>query len=323
MQTQTNTENMQAYQTVALSSEKIISYGILLTFLVFLLKMIGGYLTDSLALTSDGWHLAGDLVTLLLSWWGVKQSVKPATKRRSFGMYRTEILTAFLANLILVGVGLYIIYEGYRQYLEPHPVSGGWVFSITLAGLVIYSILAYLMGTKKENMNAKSAWLHFLGDAMSSVAVLVGATVIYFTGWYQVDAILSVLIGLVIAVAAARMAWDGVHILLEFTPRQIDPEEVEQAILSIPEVSAVTDLHIWSITESQIMMSCHLAVTVTTIEQGEQIIQQVQDAMWNRFGIGHPTIQLESKSCNTCYHHEAQMQHLCSSCSANNPILIG
>ncbi|WP_018132372.1 cation diffusion facilitator family transporter [Effusibacillus pohliae] len=294
-------------------SERIIRYGILLTFAVFGLKMVGGYFTDSLALISDGWHLAGDLVTLLLSWWGVKQSVKPATRRHSFGMYRVEILTAFLANLIFMAVGLFIVYEGYLQFRHPHPVAGAWMFAITLLGLVIYSALTYLMGKEKDNMNAKSAWLHFLGDALSSVAVLIGAAVIYFTGWYPIDGLLSALIGLVIALAAAKMAWDGAKILLEAAPSHINPEEVEKSLRRLPEVTGVTDLHIWALTQNQIMMSCHLAVTVTTIEQGEDVIRTVQDLMWNRFGIGHTTIQLETQSCNTCFHHEVQLDH-CHTC---------
>ncbi|MFC4766326.1 cation diffusion facilitator family transporter [Effusibacillus consociatus] len=295
------------------SSERIIRYGILLTFVVFGLKIAGGFLTGSLALMSDGWHLGGDLVTLLLSWWGVKQSSKPATRRHTFGMYRVEILTAFLANLIFIAVGLFIIYEGYQQYLNPNPVSGAWVFGITLLGLVIYTALTYLMGREKDNMNAKSAWLHFLGDALSSLAVLVGAVVIYYTGWYQIDGILSVLIGLVIAAAAAKMAWDGVKILLEAAPNHIQTDQVEKALLGLPEITGVTDLHIWALTQNQIMMSCHLAVTVTTIEEGEQVIRKVHELMWTRFGIGHTTIQLETQSCNTCYHHEVRLDH-CQTC---------
>lgn len=307
----------QSYHDTFTSSEKVIRYGILLTFVVFGLKIVGGYLTSSLALISDGWHLAGDLLTLLLSWWGVKQSSRPATRRHSFGMYRVEILTAFLANLLFAAIGLFIIYEGYRQFLDPHPVSGAWIFAITLLGLLIYSALAYMMGKEKDNMNAKSAWLHFLGDALSSVAVLIGAAVIYFTNWYRIDGILSAVIGIVIAAAAAKMAWDGAKILLEAAPAHINPEEVENVLLSLSEVSGVTDLHIWALTQNQIMMSCHLAVTVKTIEKGEQVIREVHDLMLDRFGIGHTTIQLETESCNTCYHHEVQLDH-CHTCPASD-----
>ncbi|MGB8956368.1 MAG: cation diffusion facilitator family transporter, partial [Tumebacillaceae bacterium] len=164
-------------------SEKLIRYGMILTFLVFLIKIIGGYLTGSLALLSDGFHLAGDLVTLALSWWGVQQSMKPATKKQSFGMYRAEIVTAFMANLILVGTGVFILIEAVKAISQPTPVSGGWVFGLTFVGLLIYSALTYLLSKEKDNMNAKSAWMHFMGDALASVAILVGAVVIHFTGW--------------------------------------------------------------------------------------------------------------------------------------------
>ncbi|MGZ6503210.1 MAG: cation diffusion facilitator family transporter [Tumebacillaceae bacterium] len=295
-------------------SEKLIRYGIILTLVVFLIKIIGGYMTGSLALLSDGFHLAGDLLTLTLSWWGVKQSVKPATRKQSFGMYRAEIVSAFTANLILVGIGLFIIAEAMRAFQHPQPVSGSLIFWITLAGLVIYSALTYMLSKEKDNMNAKSAWMHFLGDALSSVAILIGAGIIHFTNWYWVDPVLGGLVGLVIAIGAGKMAWEGVHILLEFAPSHIDPEEVEKALQRMSDVSAVTDLHIWSLTPTQHFMSVHLAVDVTTIGEGERIIRVVQKEMLQKFDIHHVTVQLETSSCSTCFHNAVDMNSHCNTC---------
>ncbi|KEO81237.1 cation diffusion facilitator family transporter [Tumebacillus flagellatus] len=297
------------------NSERLIRYGMMLTFVVFLIKIIGGYWTGSLALVSDGWHLAGDLLTLALSWWGVKQSLKPPSKRQSFGRYRAEILSAFTANLILVGVGGYIIIEAMKSLSHPEPVSSSWMFWLTLAGLVIYTALTYMLSKEKDNMNAKSAWLHFLGDALSSLAILIGAGIIYFTGWYWVDPVLGGLVGLVIGIGAAKMAWEGAHILLQFAPEQIDPELVEKALLRLPDVSDVTDLHLWSLTPTQHFMSCHLAVDVTTIGEGETIIRHVQKAMLEEFGIHHVTIQLETSSCATCFHTVVDMNSHCQDCT--------
>lgn len=302
------------HQELSANSERVIRYGIILTLVVFLIKIIGGYLTGSLALLSDGFHLAGDLVTLLLSWWGVKQSIKPATKKQSFGMYRAEIVSAFTANLILVGIGLYIISEAFRGFYHPEPVSGLWIFWLTLAGLVIYSALTVMLSKEKDNMNAKSAWLHFLGDALSSVAILIGAVMIHFTGWYWVDPMLGGLVGLVIAMGAGKMAWEGVHILLEFAPTHVEPEQVEAALREMEDVMAVTDLHIWSLTPTQHFMSVHLAVGVLTISEGEQIIRRVQESMLEQFGIHHVTVQLETSSCNTCFHSAVEMDSHCNSC---------
>jgi cobalt-zinc-cadmium efflux system protein len=299
---------------LSLNSEKVILYGMILTFVVFLIKIIGGYITNSLALLSDGFHLAGDLVTLLLSWWGLKQSVKPATKKQSFGMYRMEIVTSFMANLILVGIGGYLMIEAVHTFKQPEIVSSGWIFWLTAAGLVIYTALTWMLSKEKDNMNAKSAWLHFLGDAMSSVAILVGAVIIHFTHWYWVDAVLGGLVGLVIAVGGVKMAWEGAHILLQFAPEHIHPEEVEAALREIDDVVAVTDLHLWSLTPTQHYMSVHLAVNVLTIGEGERIIRHTQQQMLEKFGIVHVTVQLETSSCSTCFHPAVEMDAHCRSC---------
>jgi len=305
---------MHEHHDHSAASEKLIRYGIILTAVIFLIKIIGGYMTGSLALLSDGWHLGGDLVTLVLSWWGVKQAIRPATKRHSFGMYRAEIVTAFMANLILVAVGGYILVEAVQAFRNPVAVSGAWVFGLTFVGLVVYTALAWMLGQEKQNMNAKSAWLHFVGDALSSVAILVGAVVIAFTGWYWVDAVLGGLVGVVIMVGAAKMAWEGAQILLETAPEHVDPDEVEMALLKLDEVTAVTDLHLWSLTPTQHFMSVHLAVTVTTIAEGEQVIKRAQQMMLATFGVQHVTIQLETDSCATCFHDVAQMHGHCGSC---------
>ncbi|MBL0388404.1 cation transporter [Tumebacillus sp. ITR2] len=296
------------------NSERLIRFGMMLTFVVFLIKIIGGYWTGSLALLSDGWHLAGDLLTLGLSWWGVKQSLKPPSRRQSFGRFRAEILSAFTANLILVGVGAYILIEAMRSVTEPQPVSSGWMFWLTLAGLVIYTALTYMMSKEKDNMNAKSAWLHFLGDALSSLAILIGAVVIHFTGWFWVDPVLGGLVGLVIGIGAGKMAWEGAHILLQFAPEHFEPDQVEESVLKLPNVSAVTDLHLWSLTPTQHFMSCHLAVDVSTIGEGEIIIRHVQQKMLEEFGIHHVTIQLETSSCSTCFHTVVDMNSHCQDC---------
>lgn len=296
------------------ASEKLIRYGILITFVIFLIKIVGGYWTGSLALLSDGWHLGGDLVTLLLSWWGVKTALKPASNTQTFGMYRAEIVTAFMANLLLVGVGVYILYEAVLAFNNPQPVSGPWVFWLTLVGLVIYTGLAYMLGKEKNNMNAKSAWLHFVGDALSSVAILIGAAVIYFTSWYWVDAVLGGLVGLVIAAGAGKMAWEGAHILLQFAPEHVDPEDVRAALLEMEDVQAVTDLHLWSLTPTQHYMSVHLAVNVFTLGEGERIVRVAQQMLWEKFEIHHATIQLETSSCSTCFHMEVDMNSHCKSC---------
>jgi cobalt-zinc-cadmium efflux system protein len=298
----------------SVKSAKLIRYGIFLTMVIFLIKIIGGMWTGSLALLSDGWHLGGDLVTLLLSWWGVKQATRPVTKKQSFGMYRAEIVTAFMANLILIGVGGYIIVEAVHAFQNPMPVASGWVFGLTFVGLIVYTALAYLLGQEKQNMNAKSAWLHFVGDALSSVAILIGAAVIAYTGWYWLDAVLGGLVGLVIAIGAAKMAWEGAHILLEFAPEHVEPDDVEEALLQMEEVTAVTDLHLWSLTPTQHFMSVHLAVTVETIAEGELVIKLAQALMLEKFGIHHVTIQLETASCATCFHEVVEMKH-CGSCS--------
>ncbi|PWK08372.1 cation diffusion facilitator family transporter [Tumebacillus permanentifrigoris] len=302
------------HSQASVNSERLIRYGMVLTFVVFLIKIIGGYWTGSLALLSDGWHLAGDLLTLALSWWGVKQSLKPANRKQSFGMFRAEILSAFTANLILVAVGGYILIEAMRGFAHPAVVSSTWIFWLTLAGLVIYTALTYMLSKEKDNMNARSAWMHFLGDALSSLAILVGAVIIHFTSWYWVDAVLGGLVGVVIIVGAGKMAWEGAHILLEFAPSHVEPDQVEQVLLKLQHVSAVTDLHIWSLTPTQHFMSCHLAVDVTTIGDGETIIRLVQQTLLDQFNVHHVTIQLETSSCSTCFHNEVDLESHCVEC---------
>ena len=202
-----------------------------ITLLMMIAEVIGGLLSNSLALLSDAGHMLTDNLALLLSFFAMKFATMPATEKRTFGFYRLEILAALINGIILALISLYIIYEAYLRLINPQPVEGTLMLIVASIGLIANIIGAFILVKHSHaNLNIRGAYLHILGDALSSIGVVIGGVIILFSGWYLIDPLLSILISLVIIYGAWVLVKESVSILLESVPSLMKIERVAAEI---------------------------------------------------------------------------------------------
>ncbi|MDY7232959.1 cation diffusion facilitator family transporter [Hyalangium rubrum] len=270
-------------------------FALILTGTIALAEAVGGYLTNSLALMSDAGHMLTDVSALALSLLALWFSGKPANLKKTYGYYRMEILSALVNGVLLLGITGIILFEAWQRFREPAPVQLGPMAIVATVGLVAnLAALGFLHRT--HSMNVRGAFLHVLGDALSSVGVLVGAGIMAMTGWYGVDPLISVLISVVIVVGAIRLVRDAVDVLLEAVPAHVDLEAVKELMLRVQGVSAVHDLHVWTISSGMYALSAHLVVANAMACNNDEILSAVKHELFDRFGIDHTTIQIESET---------------------------
>ncbi len=289
-----------------------------LTSAILIAEVIGGILTNSLALLSDAAHVFADVFALVLSWVAVYLTTLPATNSRTYGYHRAEVFAAFINGVSLFAISCWIFYEAIHRIFSPEPVKSLLMLVIAGIGLIINLIVAFIfIKESHENLNVKSAFLHVIGDALSSAGVIVGGVIMTFTKWYLVDPIISFIIGLVIISGAIRVTREALHILLEGTPRNISLDEVSKEIKNLDFVKEVHDLHIWSIRSDYSALSAHVLVDAQSIRAMQNTLSDIGKMLKEKFGILHTTIQLEcgesncsdSLLCNFSHSQEENHNH--------------
>jgi cobalt-zinc-cadmium efflux system protein len=271
-------------------------WAILLTAVVMVVEIVGGLASNSLSLLSDAGHMLTHLLALSISFFALIFSLKPATSKNTFGFYRLEILAALLNSFLLFLVTLWIFYQAYQRFYHPEPVASVEMMVIAAIGLVTNLVTTYLLSQSTRNsINIKSAFLHMIGDTLSSVGVLAGAGVIYFTEWWFIDPLLGVLLSFFILFWAFRLMMDSIDILLEATPKEIDPARVVEAVKVIEEVRDVHDVHVWTLTSGMYALSAHVAVRDMPLKDTAHLLRQINFLLCQRFKIGHAAIQLETE----------------------------
>lgn len=291
-----------------------------LTLIILIVELIGGFISHSLALLSDAGHVLTDIAAIGLSWFAMHQSQKPASEKYTYGYHRSGILAAFINAMTLIVIAVVILYEAIDRFKNPQPVGSTWMFISASVGLIMNLYLGLGL-SKEENINAKSAVLHMIGDAMASAGVIVGGIIILFTGWDIVDPLLSVLIACLIAFGAWKIVKQTVGVLMEGTPKGVSLEDVIEKIRSVKGVLNVHDLHVWSITSGKNALSCHVVLNNQITFQDSQVILREIEHKLQHQGIGHATVQLENEEhphdesaiCSTSEHehdhHERGHQH--------------
>jgi cobalt-zinc-cadmium efflux system protein len=270
-----------------------------ITLLMMIAEVIGGLLSNSLALLSDAGHMLTDNFALLLSFFAMKFATMPATEKRTFGFYRLEILAALINGIILVVISLYIVYQAYLRMINPQPVEAMLMLIVAVIGLAANIIGAVvLMKHSHSNLNIRGAYLHIVGDALSSVGVVVGGVIILYTGWYMIDPILSILISFVIIYGAWALVKESVSILLESVPSHIDIETVATAISKVRGVREAYHIHVWTITSGVHAMSAHVLIDDQLVSRSRDLIDDIKTLLAEKFKILHSTIQLECERCD-------------------------
>jgi cobalt-zinc-cadmium efflux system protein len=289
-----------SHSSAAPQMERSLSISIALNALIFLVELIGGLLTNSLALISDSLHNLSDFFALILSYAASKIVRWKPNSDKTYGYVRVEIFVAFINAMTLVVIGLYIIYEAIQRLTQPTPVVGGWMLIIAVIGFIFNLAATLLLKTHAHHdLNMKSAYLHLLTDALESLAVVVVALLITWKDWYLLDPIVSILIGLFIIKSAWSIVSETVHILTEGTPRGIDLDEVAAFIRTFPGIVSVHHLHIWGLSSRMRALSVHVVVQNQLISDGNKIRAELEQELEHRFGINHPTIQLETAVCES------------------------
>lgn len=258
-------------------------------------EAVGGFLTNSLALLSDAGHMLTHFSALLISFGATLLATRSIpNKQRSFGLYRMEVLAALLNSLLLFVICLFIFAEAFRRIGRPQPIKEIQMFVIAVLGLFVNLWTAKILSGSGENINMRSAFLHMLGDALSSFGVVAGAIWIHFTQNTLVDPLLSILIGVLILIWSWNLLRDACHILLESSPRHIQVDEVIQSVQNhIKEVKELHDVHIWEITSNMYAMTAHAIVEDMKISESSAVLDQMNRLLEDRFNIGHTNIQFE------------------------------
>ncbi|MFQ5597931.1 MAG: cation diffusion facilitator family transporter [Nitrospiria bacterium] len=266
-----------------------------LTAVVMGVEIVGGFLTNSLALISDGGHMLTHLFALLISFLAILFSAKPATLRRSYGFYRLEILAALFNGCFLLIITFWILYEAVQRFYIPETVASQTMLVIALVGLVTNLVTAMLLsGSERNDINTQSAILHLAGDTLASVGVVLGAAIIAYTEWWWIDPVLGILISILILYWAYGLIRDAIDILLEATPKEIDPSSVMDAVKVFDEVRDIHDVHVWTLTSGMYALSAHVSVQDMPLKDTATLLKKINFLLCQRFKIGHAAIQFES-----------------------------
>ncbi|WP_147535978.1 cation diffusion facilitator family transporter [Bacillus marasmi] len=284
-------------------NKKALFSSFLLITAFMVVEVIGGFLTNSLALLSDAGHMLSDSVALGLSFFAIKLGERKATENKTYGYKRFEIIAAALNGLTLIGISLYIFIEAYHRFFNPPVINSMGMLTISVIGLLVNIIAAWILmkGDKEENLNVRSAFLHVIGDMLGSVGAILAALFIYFFGWGIADPIASVIVAVLVLISGWRVTKDSLHILMEGAPIRIEVEKVKKTLMGIQNVKGVHDLHIWSITSGMPMLTCHIAIEGEGMH--DKVLHQAQSILHDDFGIEHSTIQVEQQEPGCPSHH--------------------
>ncbi len=277
-----------------------------LTFTFMLAEVIGGLWTGSLALLADAAHMLTDAGGLALALVAIRFAEKPATPQRTFGYVRMEILSALANAVVLLLLTIYILYEAYQRFLDPPPLLGGPMLAVAVVGLIVNLIsMKLLTGGSSESLNVKGAYFEVLSDMLGSLGVIIAAVIVMTTGWTLADPIVGAGIGLFIVPRTWILLKQAVHILMEGTPPKVDIARLEKSLLALPGVTAVHDLHVWTLTSGLDAMSAH--IVVADMAQGRETLVQASRLLAEEFGLKHTTIQIEDEAIRRTDGHEQRL----------------
>ena len=270
---------------------------IAIVFTIMVSEVIGGIISNSLALLGDAGHMLVDGLALVLSLFAMTLARRPATSKNTYGFYRAEIMAALANGVLLILISFYIFYEAYQRFLSPPAVKTPIMLTVAVIGLIANVVMIFLLRAGHDSLNVRAAFWHVATDTLSSVGVIAAGILILVTGLRVIDPILAALISAVIIWGAVRLVFESVEILFEAVPRHIRLDEVVKAIKEIPGVKDLHDTHIWTITSGVYALSSHLTIQDQAVSDSTEILAAVARKLERDFGIGHTTLQAECDSC--------------------------
>jgi cobalt-zinc-cadmium efflux system protein len=276
--------------------EKKLIWTLGVTLLVLIGEIIGGLISNSLALLSDAGHVLTDAFALGLSLIALLIMKRPSDYKATYGYQRIGLLAALINGISLVVIAIFIFIEAYKRFHAPPEINSSVMLSIATAGLAGNLIMAWILGHKHHDINMKSAWLHVLGDTVSSAGVIIAGLIIKFTGWVLADTIASGIVGCMIIIGGSRVIKEALWVFLELSPVGFHVDEISAMISEIPGVVCVHDLHIWSIGHGIPAFSGHIQVSDQKISEADTIRKEIEHKLLH-LGIKHSVIQMECAEC--------------------------
>lgn len=264
------------------------------------IELVGGYLSGSLALMSDAGHMFTDTLALALSYGAMRVAMRLPTEERTFGMMRAEILAALVNGATLIIISVFIFYEAWQRFVGPPRIDAELMLAVAALGLLANAAgILLLRDRSRRSLNTRAAFLHMVGDFLSSVGVIVGAVLIWLFDFRIADPIISVLIGVIIIYGAWKLVTQSTSILLESVPPHLTLKDVRDGLMSIDGVTGVHDLHVWTLSSGLHSLSAHLQVGDMRVSDCSSLIERCEEMLRKNFSITHTTFQLECENCDS------------------------
>jgi cobalt-zinc-cadmium efflux system protein len=272
---------------------------LVLTGLFMVVEIVGGIISGSLALLADAGHMLTDTMALALAAMAFHVSKRPPDGKLTFGYQRFQILAAFVNGISLLAIVGWILFEAVKRFLNPNEILGETMLVVAAAGLLVNMIsFAVLHTGDQENLNIRGAALHVAGDLLGSVAAIVAALVIIYTGWTPIDPILSVAVAVLILKSAWSLVKRSAHILLEGAPEWLDvPAMQERVVAGVPGVGEIHHVHIWGLTPQELILTMHMSVADGVASQSD-VVRDTKQFMKDEYGIAHSTIEVDVDGCS-------------------------
>lgn len=277
-------------------------FTVILNLIITAAQIVGGLVSGSLALISDAIHNLSDSVSVILAWFAQVLSRKPSTLKSTFGYKRAEILAAFINSSALIAISGYLVFKAVERLFHPQEVDALWMFWLGLLGLLANGLSVFVLeGEKNKNINIKAAYLHLLGDALTSLAVIVGAALIWMFQVVWVDAVVTVIIGIYLFVHSFHILKESITILMQMTPAEIDITKINDRLVQIEGLKNVHHIHVWNLTDKILHLECHLNLEHDLkVSATNQIFEKVRKILHDEFDIEHVTIQFEYGGEDNC-----------------------
>jgi len=275
---------------------------VVLNGIITVAQFVGGIVSGSLALISDALHNLSDVISVVLAYLAHRIGMRPQTLKSTFGFKRAEILAAFINAITLIAISVYLMVEAGKRFLNPKEIDYRWMLGLGILGFIANGLsVLILQHNKEENLNIRAAYLHLIGDALTSLAVIAGAVFIWLFQVYWIDPLVTVLISVYIFIHTFQILKESLGILMQFAPPEIDQQEVILVLQEIHEIKSVHHVHLWRLADHQIYFEAHLVLTENLpVSETNAIAQKAKRLLNSRFGITHTTFQYEYFSGEGC-----------------------
>jgi len=275
---------------------------VILNGIITISQFAGGIISGSLALISDALHNLSDVISVILAYMAHRISLKPQTAKSTFGYKRAEILAAFINAISLIAISVYLMVEAFKRFVEPNEVDYRWMLGLGVLGVFANGLSVLILHhNKEENLNIRAAYLHLIGDALTSVAVVAGAVCIWLFKICWIDPLVTVLISIYIFVHTFEILKESVGILMQFAPPEIDQQEIISFLKEMPEIKSIHHIHLWQLADHQINFEAHLVLANNLpVSETTDITENAKRLLASRFGISHTTFQYEYALCENC-----------------------